>query len=67
MMVVLTPEQAEFLRAADRSADGLLQPVPMNLASQLHLNVVAEFSGLGGMLITPSGRNAVHWHDAQHR
>ena len=66
MMVVLTPEEAEFLRGADRFDNGMLQPVPMNLASQL-LNGVAAFNDLGAMHITPSGRNAVHWYDAQHR
>ena len=64
-MIVLTSEQAKLLRIGDKSHDGLLPPVPMNIAMELDWHKLAEPTGLGGLRITWTGRNAVHWHDAK--
>jgi len=63
LMVVLTPEQAEILRKADRSSDGLLPALPVNIVAQLDLNGLVERNTMNDLRISFSGRNAVHWHD----
>jgi hypothetical protein len=63
MVVVLTPEQADILRKADRSPDGLLPALPINTVAQLDLNGLVERNAMNDLRISFSGRNAVHWHD----